>query len=109
MSNQRLLNALSDEAMDWRRNLQQAFERLGSAPAEIGQEDYRTRLDELTRRLEARIREILDRSTGEQISREDGKDFYRLLGAYRGVSESLVGYTAAASAIDWGPWHEERF
>ena len=107
--NQRLLSALGDEAMDWRRSLQQAFETLGSAPAEIGQEDYRTRLDELIQRLETRIRDMLNQSTGEQITREDGEDFYRLLGAYRGVSESLVGYTAAAGAIDWGPWHEERF
>ena len=109
MRNRRLVNELGDEAAHWRRKLQEAFVSLGSAPADLEQKAYRTSLDRLMHRMEKRIREILDRSTGEQLSREDGQDFYRLLGAYHGVSESLVGYTAAAGAIDWSPWHEERF
>ena len=107
--NQYLVNELGDDALDWRRNLQEAFERLGTAPARLDQETFRTRLHELMNRLETRIRETLDRSTEEQFAREDGEHFYRLLGAYRGVTESLVGYTAAAGAIDWSTWHEERF
>ena len=109
LRNQELVDALGDEALDWRRKLQEVLVNLGSAPADLQQETYRTRLDGLIQRLETRIREVLEQSTAEQFSREDEEDSYRLLGAYRGVSESLVGYTAAAAAIDWAPWHEERF
>jgi len=109
LQNQYLIDALGDDALNWRHMLQEVFVNLGSAPADLQQEAYRTRLDELIELLETKVRQTLDRSTEEQFSREDGEHFYRLLGAYRGVSESLVGYTAAASAIDWGPWHEERF
>ena len=109
LRNQYLIDELGDEALDWRRGLQEAFVDLASAPADLRQETYRSRLDGLIERLETRIRQTLDRSTEEQFSREDGEQLYRLLGAYRGVSESLVGYTAAAGAIEWGPWHEERF
>jgi len=31
------------------------------------------------------------------------------LGAYRGVSESMVRYAGSAGAINWHPWREERF
>jgi len=109
LQNQFLIDELGDEAVDWRHKLQEAFESLGTAPLDVGSETYRTRLDELMKRLEIRIRETLDRSTEEQFGREDGEHFYRLLGAYRGVSESVVGYTATAGVIDWAPWHEERF
>ena len=109
LQNQYLIDALGDDALDWRRSMQEAFMNLGSAPADLPQETYRTHLDGLKERLETRVRQTLDRSTEEQFSREDGEHFYRLLAAYRGVSESLVGYTAAAGVIEWGPWHEERF
>jgi len=109
LRNQYLINELGDDAMDLRQNLQAAFELLGTAPVDVGRESYRTRRDELIKRLEERIRETLDRSTEEQVGREDGERFYHLLGAYRGVAESVVGYTATAGAIDWAPWHEERF
>jgi hypothetical protein len=109
MRSRHLVDELGDEAAHWRRKLQEAFVSLGSAPADLEQEAYRASLDSLMHRMEKKIREILDRSAGEQLSREDGQEFYRLLGAYHGVSESLVGYTAAAGTIDWSPWHEERF
>ena len=109
LRNQYLIDELGDEALDWRCGLQEAFVDLASTPADLQHETYRSRLDGLIDRLETRVRQTLDRSTQEQFSREDGEQLYRLLGAYRGVSESLVGYTAAAGAIEWGPWHEERF
>ncbi|MEN8729796.1 MAG: FUSC family protein [Desulfuromonadales bacterium] len=111
LRNQYLISELGEEAVSWRHNLLEAFKSLESAPTDITQkhETYRKRLDGLIDRLETRIRETLDRATGEQFGKEDGEHFYRLLGVYRGVTEALVGYTATAGAIDWGPWHEERF
>ena len=43
------------------------------------------------------------------MSPGEGEDLYRLLGAYRSVSEALVDYARAAGAIDWEPWREARF
>ena len=39
----------------------------------------------------------------------DGECFYRLLGAFRSVSEALVRYADAAPGIEWSRWREERF
>ena len=60
-------------------------------------------------RLEARIREALDKAPEDRISDRDAENFYRLLGAYRGVSEALVEYAGNAGGIDWERWREERF
>jgi hypothetical protein len=59
--------------------------------------------------LEQRIKEILDKSTKNQLSDRDCENIYRLLGAYRGVSEALVEYAGSAETIDWAGWREERF
>jgi uncharacterized membrane protein YccC len=109
LRDQFLISELSDVASNWRRILQEAFERLGSTPVNVDRETYRTGLDRMMNKLETHIRETLDKSSEEQFGRDDGENFYRLLGAYRGVSEALVGYADSAGAIDWAPWHEERF
>ena len=40
---------------------------------------------------------------------QDREDFYRLLGAYRGVLKALIEYTESAGDSDWARWREERF
>jgi uncharacterized membrane protein YccC len=109
LRNQFLIDELGDVGMSWRRKLREAFASLGSAPDTLEPEAYRSRLDGAFQRLETRIRETLNRSTGQQFGREDGEHFYSLLEAYRGVTESLGRYATTAGAIDWAPWHEERF
>ena len=109
LQNRYLVDALSEDPQNWRHSLQEVFTHLGSAPSEFPQDTYRSRLDKVTEQMESWVSQILNRSAEEQFSREDGEQLYRLLGAYRGVSESLIGYTTAAGAIDWKPWHEERF
>ena len=59
--------------------------------------------------LEARIKETLDQTTEEQVSAWEREHFYRLLGAFRGLSETTVQYVVHAAAIDWGRWREARF
>ena len=39
----------------------------------------------------------------------DEEKFYRLLGAYRAVSEALVDYAGDTADINWARWREERF
>jgi len=104
-----LVNELGDVARNWRLILQEAFEGLSCAPVNVDRETYRTRIDEMMNKLETRIRETLDKSPEKQFGLDDGKNFYRLLGAYQGVSEALVEYAGSAGVIDWAPWHDERF
>lgn len=69
----------------------------------------RAKLDEILGHLETPIAETLDKAAEGQIGARDGENFYRLLGAYRGVSEALVDYAGNAGAIDWARWREARF
>ena len=60
------------------------------------------------RRLENRIKDVVNRA-GSDVNQEEGKNFFRLLGGYRGVSEAALAYAGAAQAINWTQWREERF
>jgi hypothetical protein len=52
---------------------------------------------------------IIEQPGRKTLSAEDGENFYRLLGAYRGVSEAAVAYAGNAATIDWADWNEEKF
>ena len=39
----------------------------------------------------------------------DRERLYRLLGAYRGLSEAGLNYATVAEGIPWGAWRESRF
>jgi hypothetical protein len=104
-----LVQELQSDVRAWRVKVQETFQRLSEDPAAGEQEAFSTRLAEIMGRLEARIKETLDKAAEGQLSVEDGENFYRLLGAYRGVSEAMVEYAGSAGAIDWAPWREDRF
>jgi uncharacterized membrane protein YccC len=103
------LPLLSGELETWRRELERIFRRLSERPDAIDSDALRTALDGFLMRLEDRVREVIGVPDTSQVSPHEGEDFYRLLGAQRSVSEALVDYARAASAIDWEPWREARF
>ena len=51
----------------------------------------------------------MDKAGESELSDRDGEDFYRLIGAYRGLSEALIEYAGSAEGIDWKRWRESRF
>jgi uncharacterized membrane protein YccC len=104
-----LVQELGEYIRDWRFRVQEVFQLLSEDPAAVKQEALRTRLDRILEQMEARIKEALNKADEGQISDRDGENFYRLLGAYRGVAEATVAYAGIAGAIDWRPWYEERF
>ena len=73
------------------------------------QAEFNLKLTEITESLESRIKKILDRIEDNQLSEIDKENFYRLLGAYRGVSDALLEYSGNAGLIDWTEWREARF
>jgi hypothetical protein len=104
-----LVQQLLKDFRVWRLRIQASFQRLAEDPAVGEQQAFRTRLDGALEQLEERIKDALDKTPEGQFSDQDAENFYRLLGAYRGVSESLVDYAGNADVIDWAPWREERF
>jgi hypothetical protein len=104
-----LVQQLLEDIRAWRIGIQTSFQRLAEGPAAGGQELLRERLDQTLDKLEARIKVAVDNTSDAQYSERDAESFYRLLAAYRGVSTALVEYVDNAAAIDWVPWHEERF
>ena len=104
-----LVEELSESIRDWRLKLQETFQWLSEDPAGVNQDRLRSGLDMRLEQLEERIKEAMDKADEGQISGRESENFYRLLGAYRGVSDAAVAYVGIAVAINWSPWHEERF
>jgi hypothetical protein len=59
--------------------------------------------------VEARIESVLSSAPAGAVSAEHFENAYRFLGAYRGVSEALVGLVRLMSAMDWPRLRETRF
>jgi uncharacterized membrane protein YccC len=104
-----LVQELGEYIRDWRFKVQEVFQLLSENPAAGEMEAFRSRLFKIMDSLEKRIKDALDQSPKGQLSDQNGENFYRLLGAYRGVSDALVDYAGSAGVIDWAQWKEERF
>ena len=65
-------------------------------------------LGEIINDLEVRVRETLNTTSEDQFAPRDGENFYRLLGAYRGVSEATGDYVASTDAIHWSRRKEDK-
>ena len=103
-----LVQQLLEDFRAWRLKVQETFQQLSEDPATGEQEAFRTRLDSIMGHMETRIMDAIDKAAAGQLSDQDAENFYRLLGAYRGVSESLVDYAGNADVIDWSRWREAR-
>jgi hypothetical protein len=104
-----LVQALLEDVRGWRLGLQAVLQQLADDPAGAEGSALRAHLDSVRERLEEKIKSALNQTAEGQFSDQDAEEFYRLLGAYRGLSEALVDYAGNADAIAWAPWHVERF
>ena len=93
----------------WIAGIQEVFDGLTEDPGSQVPEDLQERLAAMLQRFEGQIEEMLAKPDAVTISPEDGERMYRLLGAYRGVSETTVDCAAGVRAIDWDALREERF
>jgi uncharacterized membrane protein YccC len=93
----------------WRESIESLFVKWSADPGSESAADLEQRLAATLSVLEQRIDATIEQADRQAISEEDGKNFYRLLGAYRGVSEAAVAYAGIAGTIDWADWHEEKF
>jgi uncharacterized membrane protein YccC len=104
-----LVRELITDVRAWRVAVQKIFGRLSEEPESIDSVSLRSKLDATLDRLEKRIEAALDKADETRVSDEEGKNIYRMLGAYRGVSEALVDFAKQTVEIDWARWREERF
>jgi hypothetical protein len=104
-----LVGELRTDVRAWRLRVREAFRAwsrgLTPAPADV----LADRLTERLTLLERRIEETMNKAAESGLGSQDRERLYRLLGAYRGLSEAGVDYARTAEAIDWEPWRESRF
>lgn len=104
-----LVQELLDDIRAWRLRVQRAFQILLADPSAGRQRSFRNKLAEILSHLERRIEKTMNKAREEQVSEAHGENFYRLLGAFRGVSEALVDFAEHANEIDWVRLREARF
>ena len=95
--------------LDWRISVHKILSDLSGDPTSGNRDDLQSRLGDIMAVVEQHIQRVLDNSAEGQISAQDGESFYRLLGAYRALSDAIITYAGNTSSIAWSPWREERF
>jgi uncharacterized membrane protein YccC len=104
-----LLQELQLDIKTWRARAEETLQRLAGDYDAGDKETLQIKLAALVDHLEQRIANALDRADDNQVTYLDNENFYRLLGAYRGVSEALVECAGIAHTINWSRWQEEKF
>jgi len=104
-----LMAKLLSEGSGWRTGLQNTFQRLSQYPVIENQLEWQAQLTDLMASLEVYVASALDNVDQVNVSRKDKENFYRLLGAYRSVSDATIDYSSTAGLINWEQWNEARF
>ena len=104
-----LAREMTQSVHAWRESIESIFVKWSDNPGSESAVDLEQRLAAGLNVLEQRIDATIEQADRQSLSEEEGENFYRLLGAYRGVSEAAVAYAGIAGTIDWVDWHEEKF
>jgi uncharacterized membrane protein YccC len=102
---------LLDDLTGWRRVIEGRFQRRAADPTLFVEPaaEVHDRLAMRLAGLEARVEEALAGAGDGELTIDDLRNFYRLLGSYRGLSEAAIGYAEVVGGIDWERWREPRF
>lgn len=103
-----LAGGLRGDVTSWHTALGDMFGQWARNPEAEPVAELRQRLEAAVHRLEEQVEAVVNRP-GRAVSKEEGENFLRLLGGYRGVSEAAVVYAGAAGHINFDQWREERF
>ena len=104
-----LVRELRTDIRAWLLGMQKLFQDLSQGPTTASAAAISDEMAVALEHLETRIEETLNMARKGEISDLDGERFYRLLGAYRGVSEAAIQYAGFAEEINWSRWHETQF
>ncbi len=100
---------LIDDVRTWRVALEALFQRWSDNPATEPDVDLQERLELQLNAMETRIDQTLTLADQGELGPQDYENFYRLIGSYRGLSESVVAHAKLTGSIDWALWKEARF
>ena len=81
----------------------------GTDPAALAISDLHERLETRLSRMDKEIHEIVAAAPEGTLTEQDFESFYRVLGAFRSLSEAIVAHAKLAGEIDWPRWQEARF
>jgi hypothetical protein len=106
-----LVAAVLDEMREWRLTAQEQlkFWADDTAFAVVQGTAMRDRLVARMSRLEAQIAETIRGVKEGQVNEKELENIYRILGSFKGLTESGIEYSQAAEGINWTMWKEERF
>ena len=106
-----LVAAALEDLRAWRLTAQEQLRLWADDPALAASQGnaIRDRLAAKMSALEDKIGKTFRGLKEGELSQGEIENFYRILGAFRGLSESGIDYTRAAEGIDWAAWKEERF
>ncbi|EAV43519.1 hypothetical protein SIAM614_02541 [Stappia aggregata IAM 12614] len=100
---------LKSSIRNWRLGVQEIYSHLAENPDNEEINDLKGRLQAKMAELETQIQTAMDKDTEGRRSEADDTSMYRVLGAYRGVSETLLSFVDNASRLDWTRLRETRF
>ena len=104
-----LVQELQSDIRSRQIRMQAFLLRLSEDPTAGNSEKFIAILTGLVEQHETRIKETLNKTSKDQLSPQDSENFYRLLGAYRGVSDAMGEYLKSTDVIHWARWKEEKF
>jgi hypothetical protein len=104
-----VVRELLEDVRAWRLRILEVFETWSRQTTSEPAHRLRGGLEARLARLEQRLQETMNKASEGELGDEDKEHLYRLLGAYRGLSEAALGYAVAAEETQWGHWRESRF
>jgi hypothetical protein len=104
-----LVDALRGDVRTWRLRIQEHLEEWGERAEYRPDTAAKDRLARRLRIVEKRTRDTLNEVRSVEISEQEFASFYRLLGAYRGLSEAVVAHAGVVGGMDFARWREARF
>jgi hypothetical protein len=106
-----LVTAVLKELRAWRLSIQKHLRLWADDPAVAASQGavLRNRLLVRMSKLEAQMSETLRDAPKDQVSEKELENFYGILGAFKGLSESGIAWSQAAEAINWRHLKEARF
>jgi hypothetical protein len=104
-----MAQALTEDVRAWRLAVQALAGRLAEAPESGDVDDLRARLDRKLQQIEARTAQAMADDPDFDAEIDLNENSYRLLGAYRGLSEAMVRFVYRARLLDWPRLREARF
>ena len=104
-----LVRELLDDMRAWRMVIEELLRNWSDDPASEPDGNLHSQLATKLEKMETRINQTLSLDEQEKLSEQDFTNLYRLIGSYRGLSESIVEHAKLVGNFDWGKWKEARF